>query len=101
MARPAPRNGTGLAAVLRRGGAASGAGDYCWVSQKGQAGITFRATVADTSSCSLTDTSCEPRVLIGLVTAIVRLSTCSPEVAWRASAISATVTAPNRRPPSP
>ena len=38
--------------------------------------MTLRATVADTSSCSLTDTSWAPSDLIGLPTTIVRLSTC-------------------------
>ena len=35
--------------------------------RSGQAGITLRATVADTSSCSLTDTSWAPSDLIGLL----------------------------------
>ena len=49
----------------------------------------------------LTDTWWAPSDLIGLPTTIVRLSTGSPEVAVIASAISATVTEPNRRPPAP
>ena len=40
--------------------------------------MTLRATVADTSSCSRTVTSWAPSGLIGLPTAIVRLSTSSP-----------------------
>ena len=66
----------------------------------GQAGMTLRATVADTSSCSLTDTSWVPSDLIGLPTTIVRLSTASPDVSVeRARRSRQTVTAPNRRPP--
>src|SRR5688572_23615322 len=61
----------------------------------GQAGITLRATVAETSSWSLTDTSWVPSDLIGLPITTVRLSTGWPEVAASASAMSAAVTAPN------
>ena len=46
--------------------------------------MTLRATVADTSSCSLTDTSWAPSDLIGLSTTIVRLSTCSPDASLSA-----------------
>ena len=63
--------------------------------------MTLSATEADTSSCSLTETWWAPSDLIGLVTTIVRLSTPSPETAAIASAMSVTVTAPNRRPPAP
>ena len=42
-----------------------------------------------------------PVVLIGLPTTIVRLSTCSPAASAIAPAMSATVTAPKSRPPSP
>src|SRR4051794_31665046 len=71
--------------------------------QTGQAGTTLRLTTASTSSCTLTVTWCDPSDLIGLPTMILRLSTCAPPLTapWIAVAMSVTVTAPNRRPPSP
>src|SRR3546814_5376054 len=91
----AKRRGTKCIAPRRPGGATGC--DECL----DQAETTFSDTVAETSSCSLTDTWCEPSALIGLPSTMVRLSTFSPEVSESALAMSATVTAPKRRPPSP
>src|SRR4051812_15961749 len=60
-------------------------------SAPGHSGMTLRATVADTSSCSLTVTSWAPSALIGLPTAIVRLSTSWPAALLSASASAVTV----------
>ena len=88
------RNCDGPARLARAG---RGRRDAGW----GQAGMTLSATVAETSSCSRTVTSWEPSDLIGLPTAMVRLSTSWPEALLSASAMSVMVTDPKSRPASP